>query len=93
MSDVKFTINIAGGADILKNNQALQSLQSEAMERILGVIEAQFFQTFGADGHFQIVDFTTDRSSVKIQAADAGTGAILKANPRWLDQFIDNMKL
>lgn len=93
MNTVKFILNIAGGADILKNNTALQSMEDAALNSVLGDIEAQFFQTFGVEGKFQVADFTTDRSSAKIQAADARTGAVLKANPRWLDQFTDNMKI
>lgn len=93
MGNVKFIVNISGGAEILKKNQALQSIQDEVMQSLLQIVEAQFFQEFGVPGSFTIVDFTTDRYSVKISAADANTSRILLANPKWLNQFMQNIKI
>lgn len=93
MASVTFVLDQSGGAEILRNNKKLQSLQVSAMRGVLADIEAQFFQTFGVEGSFEIVEFTTDRMNAKIQAADKKTGAILKANPRWLDTFINNITI
>ena len=78
---------------ILKGNAKLQSMQNSKMESVLRTIEAQFLQQFGVVGRFEVESFMTDRSSAKIQAADAQTGAVLKNNPKWLNQFVENMKL
>lgn len=93
MSDVTFALDTSGGADILRNNQELQSLQDGALESLLQVIQAQFFQEFGVLGVFTITDFMTDRYNVKISAADPNTARVLLANPKWLDQFIQNIKI
>ncbi len=90
----KFTLDRAGVRKaILVNNGQLQSLERSVAELILSEAAAQFFQTFGIEGKFELTGFTTDRSTYKISAADAATGAILKANPKWLDQFTDSVKI
>jgi hypothetical protein len=92
-SDIRFELDKAGGAEVLRKNTVLQSLQLNAMEDILINIKAQFFQTFGLQGNFKLVEFTTDRSSVKISAADARTATVLKKHPRWLDTFTNNITI
>jgi hypothetical protein len=92
-SNISFTLDRSGGAEILRNNTALQSMQKTAMDAVLINVTAQFFQTFGAEGRFEIVEFTTDRSSIKINAANAQTAAILKSAPKWLDTFINNITI
>lgn len=93
MTGVRFELNRAGGAEILKSNQKLGAMLSDTMLSTLGEIEAQFFQTFGVEGKFELVEFTTDRSSAKVRAADKATAAILRANPGWLGLYAQNMKL
>lgn len=93
MSDITFVLDTSGGADILRNNEDIRLIEDDAMRSLLQVIEAQFFQEFGVPGSFTVIDFTTDRYSVKISAADANTSRILLANPKWLDQFIQNIKI
>lgn len=92
-SDIEFTLDRSGGADILKNNNVLQEMQKSAMQEVLTNIEAQFFQTFGVQGTFKLTEFTTDRSSVKIGAADSKTAAVLKRSPGWLNTFINNITI
>lgn len=92
-SNIEFILDQSGGSKILKGNSALQTMQLSAMEGILANIQAQFFQTFGVEGTFKIVEFTTDRSNVKIQAADAQTSAVLKRSPKWLNTFINNITI
>lgn len=93
MSDVTFKLNQSGGAEILRRNEKIQQLERTAFSGVLTNIEAQFFQTFGVEGKFEIVEFETDRHNIKIQAADKPTGAILKANPGWLATFIPNIQI
>ena len=93
MASVKFELDMAGGRDILTNNAALNSLVHGTMASTLGDIEAQFFQTFNVPGKFELVDFTTDRTSAKISAGDAKTARILAANPKWLSTFINNLSI
>lgn len=88
---IDFKLDRSGVSSLLKENNQLETLQQSALEGLLPIIEASFFQTFGLKGKFEIVSFTTDRSSVKISAADKQTNAVLKASPKWLDQFIDNI--
>lgn len=92
MSSVRFQLDRkAAGEQILRGNKQLQDIQSRAFNSILMVVAAQFVQQFGFDGSFQLTGFTTDRSSVKISAADARTNAALKTQPGWMDQFTNNI--
>lgn len=90
---IEFVLNQSGGAEILRNNAALQTMQKTAADDVLSNVQAQFFQTFGVEGVFRIVEFTTDRSSIKVQAADAKTSAILRTSPKWLSTFINNITI
>ena len=92
-SNIVFKLDHAGGAEILKDNNSLQLMMKTTMNEVLVNIEAQFFQTFGTEGRFELVEYTTDRSSVKIRASDARTAAILKTAPKWLDTFINNITI
>lgn len=92
--DVRFILNHgAAGRALLRGNAKMINAQMGAMSGLLGTIRAQFFQQFGFEGKFEMEPFTTDRSTVKIHAADARTTKTLKANPRWLAQFIDNISV
>ena len=65
--------------------------EMNAMAGIIGTIRSQFFQQFGFEGKFEMEFFTTDRSSVKITAADARTAKTLQSYPKWMAQFLDNI--
>jgi len=92
MSTVRFTLdNSEAGKQILRGNSSLQQMQNTAFNGLLGTVTAQFFQQFGFEGKFEVVGFTTDRSSVKIQASDKRTAGALKSQPGWLATFSDNI--
>lgn len=94
MKSVAFKIDrVAARVDILAGNQELQGMAYDAMQSLVSTITAQFFQEFGVQGVFAVAESFTDRYTVKIRAADALTGTVLKAHPLWLDHFIDNMHI
>ena len=88
MSDVKFKIDLSGGADILTNNTSLRQLLIQQVQSLLPTIEAQFLMEFGVKGEFEIVEESTDRMGFMIKGANQQTTSILKANPKWLNQFV-----
>lgn len=91
---VKFKINRAATqSELLMNNQLLRNLMKEQITQVLSVAEAEFFQKFGVQGKFEIIEITTDRRSARLRATNKQTSAILKNNPGWLAQFIDNIQL
>ena len=83
--------NEKGLRDIMKSSE-LAELELRIMEEKLHIIEAAFFQRFGFAGAFEIrkVDTNSKRSrtTFRICASDAKTGAILNREPEWLAQFI-----
>ncbi len=89
-----FKLNRAGAKSaILVGNGKLQNLERTVAEQMLGNITAQFFQQFGVEGRFEVIGFTTDRSTYKVSAADRQTAAVLKKHPKWLDQFAQNITI
>ena len=80
------------GRDILMDNTKLQTLEQHAIQNALNQAEAQFMSQFGFPGKFEIKAFKTNRYNFKLVAADSRTGAVLKKNPGWLAQFVNNMK-
>ena len=93
MSEVRFLLNIKGGEEILKQNQKLQSLEQDTIEKIRSQAEAGFMQAFGFAGKFDISFFMTDRISFQIHGADARTKATLAKNPKWLEQFANSVTI
>lgn len=94
MSSVKFKIDrVNARIDLLAGNNKYQNLSYNAMQRLLPVIEAQFFQQFGVVGKFSVEEFLTDRYTVRISADSPQTSAVLAAHPKWLNQFIDNIQI
>ena len=88
--DIKFWLDRPGvGEVILRNNEKLKSLEAQYAESILANVRASFLQTFGFSGTFEIqYSPTRFRSTYRIRAADAKTGAVLKKKPGWLRQFV-----
>lgn len=88
MGKVTFKLDrdIAGN-QLIRSNPAMIDLQITAINKVLSSATAQFFAEFGVHGKFQIVEFMTDRHSVKIEAADAKTAYVLKKHPGWMNQF------
>lgn len=89
---VQFQINLRGGADILRRNEKLQSLEQNLIQKIKSQVEASFLQDFGFQGKFDISGFMTDRISFQIHGADAKTKTVLQRNPKWIDQFTGNIR-
>lgn len=91
----KIYYNSSGVQDVLMGEK-LANLEREMMESKLSEIQAQFVMDFGTEGAFMIEQHTsapnpkfgTTRTTFRIVATDAKTGAILKRHPGWLDKFI-----
>ena len=77
--------NIMKGPEIAKMEQQIM------MER-LSRVKAEFLQTFGFEGSFELKKVDTNsrrsRTTFRIVATNARTGAILKNNPGWLGKFL-----
>ena len=87
MADWKFKLNYPGGGEILKTYPKLKAVQEEIAQKQLAQAKAQFVSDFGTEGNFEIKFVQgNQRMSYRVVAADAKTGAILKANPKWLDK-------
>lgn len=95
MGDVKFWLDQAGVSDvILMKNAKVDSLEREIMMNTLDEVRAAFLQEFGFQGEFNLsYEPTRLRSRFKIKAANARTGAVLKAHPGWLGKFTQNARL
>ena len=94
MGDVKFWLDQAGVSDvILMKNAKVDSLEREIMMNTLDEVRAAFLQEFGFQGEFNLsYEPTRLRSRFKIKAANARTGAVLKAHPGWLGRFSGGAK-
>ena len=83
--------NEPGVRDIMKGSKIADIEQQIMMEK-LGRIQAEFFQTFGSEGKFEIKRVDTNsrrsRTSFRIVAADSSTAAILKKHSGWLAKFL-----
>lgn len=75
--------------DIMKGNK-IQGIEQEIMINTLDRIKAEFLQTFGFAGSFEIKKVDTQsrrsRTTFRIVATDKRTGAALKAHPGWLSK-------
>lgn len=88
------------GLETLMQSPEISKIEQDLMMQKLGQIEASFLQEFGFQGKFEIKSRTTSgifkrggryhggRTSWRIVAADAKTGAALKRQPGWLGRFI-----
>ena len=83
--------NEHGLREIMKG-QPIANLEQDLMMQRLGQIQAEFLQTFGVSGSFEIkrVDTTSRRSrtTFRIVPTDARTAALLKRQPGWLAKFL-----
>ena len=93
MNNIIFKLNRAGGADILRNNPTLASLQTSAMQQVLADVQAQFFQTFGVEGHFELRQTLGDRRGVTLVPTSKQTRAVLNTHPGWLSTYMNNIKI
>lgn len=80
------------GLRTIMKSPALANIEQQIMMTKLGQIQAEFLQTFGTEGHFEIKRVDTNsrrsRTTYRIVAADKRTGYLLKSNPGWLAKFL-----
>lgn len=80
-----------GMRDIMKS-QAISNVEQNLMMQKLSQIKAEFFQTFGFEGAFEIKKVDTNsrrsRTTFRIVSGNARTTAALKRQPGWLGRFI-----
>lgn len=93
MANVKFELDRQGGAEILKNNRTLIGMQDTAMNQVLSIVQANFFQTFGVEGEFEIRHTLGDRRGVAIIPSSKRTRAILNSHPGWLSTYMNNIRI
>lgn len=93
MAKVDFKLDQTGGAIILQRNAKIRSMENQAMMSVLSAAKAQFFIDFKKEGEFEFATYTSDRYTAKVRAANKETQAILKRNPRWMMQFMDNIQI
>lgn len=83
--------NEAGIRNIMKGPEIASIEQAIMMEK-LSQVRAEFLQTFGFNGKFEIQKFDTQskrsRTGYKIVAADSRTASALKKQPGWLGKFL-----
>jgi hypothetical protein len=76
--------------EIMKGKE-LAEIEQDLMMKKLDQIKAEFLQSFGTEGSFELKRVDTNsrrsRTTFRIVAADAKTGALLKRNPGWLARF------
>lgn len=80
------------GLRAIMKGPEIANIEQEIMMQKLSQIEAEFLQTFGFTGKFEIkkVDTSSRRSrtTFRIIASNARTAAALKRQPNWLNKFI-----
>lgn len=76
---------------ILKGNK-IGSLEQEIMQKKLSQVKAEFLQTFGFEGSFEIKAIKTNsrrsRLTYRIVSSNSRTTAALKRQPGWLAKFL-----
>ena len=81
----------AGIRKIMKGD-AIANLEQQMMMSKLSQVQAEFVQSFGFSGSFEIKRVDTNsrrsRTTYRIVASDARTTAALKRQPGWLGRFI-----
>lgn len=104
MPKIKFYLEQQGVQQVIYNNAKLESLERQVIEGAKSQVEAAFLRDFGTVGHFEIKFVRTKvggkgaayvngtRPVYRLVPADAGTTALLKKQPRWLEQFSQGAK-
>lgn len=91
MHKIGIYYNESGVRDIMKG-QPIANLEQQIMMQKLSQVKAEFLQTFGFEGAFEIRRIDTNsrrsRTTYRIVAGDAKTTAALKRQPDWLAKFI-----
>lgn len=90
MHKIGIYYNEQGLREIMKSPE-IAGVEQDLMMQRLGRIKAEFLQTFGFEGEFEVkrVDTNSKRSrtTFRIVANNARTTAVLKRQPGWLAKF------
>lgn len=91
MHKIGIYYNEQGLREIMKSPE-IAGIEQDLMMQRLGQVKAEFLQTFGFEGEFEVkrVDTNSKRSrtTFRIVANNARTTAVLKRKPGWLAKFI-----
>lgn len=91
MHKIGIYYNEQGLREIMKSPE-IASIEQDLMMQRLGRVKAEFLQTFGFEGEFEVkrVDTNSKRSrtTFRIVASNARTTAALKRQPGWLAKFV-----
>ena len=91
MHKIGIYYNEQGLREIMKSPE-IAGIEQDLMMQRLGQVKAEFLQTFGFEGEFEVkrVDTNSKRSrtTFRIVANNARTTAVLKRQPGWLAKFI-----
>ena len=90
MHKIGIYYNEQGLREIMKSPE-IAGIEQDLMMQKLGQVKAEFLQTFGFEGEFEVkrVDTNSKRSrtTFRIVANNARTTAVLKRKPGWLAKF------
>lgn len=90
MHKIGIYYNEQGLREIMKSPE-IAGIEQDLMMQKLGRVKAEFLQTFGFEGEFEVkrVDTNSKRSrtTFRIVANNARTTAVLKRQPGWLAKF------
>ena len=91
MHKIGIYYNEQGLREIMKSPE-IAGIEQDLMMQRLGQVKAEFLQTFGFEGGFEVkrVDTTSKRSrtTFRIVSNNSRTTAALKRQPGWLAKFI-----
>ena len=80
-----------GLRNIMKGSE-IGNIEQEIMMQKLSQVRAEFLQTFGFEGGFEVKRVDTNsrrsRTTFRIVTTDARTTAVLKKQPGWLGKFL-----
>lgn len=80
-----------GLRNIMKGSE-IGNIEQEIMMQKLSQVKAEFLQTFGFEGGFEVKRVDTNsrrsRTTFRIVTTDARTTAVLKKQPGWLGKFL-----
>lgn len=91
MGKIGIYYNEPGLREIMKGHE-IAGIEQDIMMQKLSQIRAEFLQTFGFEGGFEVKAVTTNsrrsRIAYRIVATNARTTSTLKRNSGWLRKFI-----
>lgn len=91
MHKIGIYYNEQGLREIMKSPE-IAGIEQDLMMQRLGQVKAEFLQTFGFEGEFEVKKVDTNskrsRTTFRIVANNARTTAALKRQPGWLAKFI-----